>query len=154
MQRRVQAMNSILCSATGKPIEMVKDPIDCYVVVVTGRWTLDGEAHKPFEPLHFADHPQGDVSGFEPQNGSPEDFLRVLETSCRCKFVDETTNPRPNSVSWIQDNLPPVWDAFERQGIFHVLESQSSLKFKETRRQILIWHVREGNGEGKLGVQR
>jgi hypothetical protein len=171
--RRMQGLTQIIGSATQGKIEVTANSIYAYCVVVQGSWNVtkkDGEERKP---LRFDEN----AAQYALSSGAPQDFLRILEHHCRCRFIDETvdspkvvqefepswpisetfgdktvddkTFAAPKTITWV-DNVPPgFWDAFKRRDIFRTLESQSSLRFTETRRPIPIWSVRERAGREK-----
>jgi hypothetical protein len=164
-ERRMQALGQLLDSATGGKIEVKSNSIPSYCVVVQGRWNSPERNGEEPKPLRFGQKAPQDASTVV-RSGSPQDFLRILEQNCRCRFIDETVDARkieqeitswwpispgfgeqkvdpPATISWMDDVPPGVWDAFERRNIFRTLESQTSLQFIETRRAIPIWNVQE-----------
>lgn len=147
-QRRMQALALILQSATERKIEITWNPIYAYCVVVQGSWNRPENGPDEPKTLRFAQIVTKDTPGVI--QGPPEDFLRILEENCRCRFINETGD-RPNTVSWLDDAPSGFWDAVERRSIFRTLESQTSLRFTESRRPISIWTVRERPAENHSG---
>jgi hypothetical protein len=145
------ALAQILQSATQGKIEIVWNPIYAYCVTVQGSWNRPQEGPEEPKPLRFASTVTHDTPAVV--QGPPQDFLRLLQRNCGCRFFDETVW-RPKTISWLDDMPGGVWNAPERKSILRTLESQTSLRFTESRRTIAIWRVRERTAADHPGGSR
>jgi len=173
VERRVQALQSILRQATGRDLVIEKRSVDREVVVAQGNWNfqpwpLPGgvPAQRVYlyvnneetnKALH--DRPQAlfkDRSGYPASELASGDFPKLLEQVgffCGYRVIDETKGTKPVKIEWAicwrREKLKE--DNVAVQQFFGNLQSQTSLRFEIAKRPIPLWYVRERGSTTRPG---
>jgi drug/metabolite transporter superfamily protein YnfA len=171
LERRAEALQSILRQAMGRQISIERRMEDREVIVASGKWELrqDPELARlikeralgefPFATTHLyttALSPTPGVRWDDVKTGDLPEFLRVLEQGTMWRFEDEVTEPRPRFVTWRRDpelRRTPTgqWNPAE---LLANVERQTSLKFNKTRRTVPVWFVLEESAPTRPGGGR
>jgi hypothetical protein len=151
VQRRMHALESILCDLTGRKIIVEQRMVDSKVIVARGSWhfTEDGDYYihnrnpRPAMVTLYTLPRDPDIGGGGA--GTLPELFNVMENATHCKLIDEVEGDRPPSIRWMNDMS--MYKARENEAkldeFLQILSKQTSLQFLKTRRVIPVWYIHE-----------
>jgi len=139
-ERRLKALESILSRITGRKLAIERLAVERDVIIVRGKWDFHPGNDSKAMAFYL---PDGDPrrDGW----GTLADSFFSLEKDLQRRIIDETEEPHPARVNWSSRGFSSPGGRQEswRNEALANIETQTSLKFVQTRRVISVWIVSE-----------
>jgi hypothetical protein len=156
VQRRMQALESILSQVTGKNLVIEQRMVERDVIVAAGHWVYHRLEVSPaaaaamgrLSPRNtavqlFVDESELTLGEMGAGSGDFAEFLQQLEGNVDRRIVDETEGARPKRVQFSTYMMERRPDGPGLDQYLANVEKQTSLKFTKTKRAVGVWFVRE-----------
>jgi len=157
VDRRMQALESILSTVTGRSLSFEKKLVERDVIIARGTFAFHEDENfaalstqaRIGQPrageVHLYTVPLSPILGGGGGSGDLASLFEILESSTHRKFVDEVQEPRPKSISW--SNNHSQYSAAENENkldqLLAVVQKQTSLQFTKEKRPMPVWFVRQ-----------